>query len=65
MGDWGPSETWNLASLCDFHHGCYHRHEFFIRRTPEGDLVFLEPDGTVMGTATGGHWKLPKNWRGP
>jgi hypothetical protein len=64
--DGGPTELWNLVALCKPHHDRHHVDgEYDIHRTSDGDLRFLRPDGTELGTATGGHWKRPRNKAGP
>jgi hypothetical protein len=63
--DGGPTERWNLGSLCGPDHDRHHDGVFFIRRTPEGDLRFETPDGRLMGMATGGAWKMPRGRAGP
>jgi hypothetical protein len=63
--DGGPTEVWNILSLCDRDHDAHHRGEFDIFRTLAGDLQFVRPDGEVFGTLTGGHWKRPRNRAGP
>ena len=63
--DGGPTALWNLAALCKGHHTRHHDGEFDIHRTPEGDLRFVGRDGTLIGTATGGHWKRPRTRAGP
>jgi hypothetical protein len=63
--DGGPTERWNLGSLCKADHDRHHDGVFFIRRTPEGDLRFETPDGRLMGVATGGAWKMPRGRAGP
>ena len=58
--DGGPSTTWNLVSLCHrYHHNRLHDGEFHILRTADGDLEFRLPNGKLIGTATGGHWRWP------
>jgi hypothetical protein len=59
------SDIWDLLSMCDRHHTRHHEGYFDIRRTPDGDLQFLTPDGQVYGTATGGCWKRPRKRAGP
>jgi len=63
--DGGPTEVWNLLAMCSYHHPRHHDGYFDIYRTLDGDLHFLDPDGEVFGTATGGAWKRPKNKAGP
>jgi Domain of unknown function (DUF222) len=63
--DGGPTEIWNILSLCEPHHDRHHDGEFHIRRTPAGDLEFQKANGEVFGTLTGGHWKRPKDRAGP
>ena len=63
--DHGPTELWNLLSLCPYHHHCHHHGEFDILRSPEGDLRFVTPDGRLIGTVTGGAWKRPRRRAGP
>ncbi|HEV7465786.1 MAG TPA: DUF222 domain-containing protein [Candidatus Dormibacteraeota bacterium] len=63
--DLGPTETWNLVSLCGYHHHRHHDGEFDIRRTAEGDLRFETRDRRLIGTATGGAWKAPRVRAGP
>ena len=63
--DGGPTEIWNILSLCDHDHDAHHRGEFDIFRTLAGDLQFVRPDGEVFGAVTGGHWKRPRNRAGP
>ena len=63
--DGGPTEAWNVLSQCEHHHNRHHEGEFDIRRTRDGDLQFLRRDGTLIGTATGGHWKRPRSRAGP
>ncbi|GBC87387.1 hypothetical protein HRbin12_01392 [bacterium HR12] len=43
----GPTTLENLTLLCSFHHRLVHEHGWRIRRTPEGGLVWLRPDGRV------------------
>ena len=63
--DGGETDLWHLASLCFSHHQDHHDGYFEIHRTRDGDLVFVRPDGGVIGTATGGAWKQPKKKGGP
>jgi hypothetical protein len=63
--DLGPTKRWNLLSLCTYHHNRHHDGEFDIRRTAEGDLRFVAADGRLIGTATGGFWKVPRTRAGP
>jgi len=63
--DGGPTKDWNILSLCSHHHDRHHDGEFEIHRTLEGDLRFVSADGEVVGTATGGAWKRPRNRAGP
>jgi hypothetical protein len=63
--DVGPTELWNLVSLCPHHHHRHHDREFDIHRTAEGDLRFEARDGRPIGTATGGCWKRPRVRAGP
>jgi hypothetical protein len=63
--DLGPTELWNLVSMCRYHHTRHHDGEFDIRRTAEGDLRFETRDGRLIGTATGGGWKRPRVRAGP
>ncbi|MEA2672268.1 MAG: hypothetical protein QOG45_2488 [Chloroflexota bacterium] len=62
--DLGPTELWNLVSLCTYHHHRHHDGEFDIRRTAEGDLRFETRD-RLIGMATGGCWKRPRVRAGP
>jgi hypothetical protein len=62
--DLGPTETWNLVSLCTYHHNRHHDGEFDIRRTAEGDLRFETRD-RLIGMATAGCWKRPRVRAGP
>jgi hypothetical protein len=62
--DLGPTELWNLVSLCGYHHHRHHDGEFDIRRTAEGDLRFETRD-RLLGMATGGCWKRPRVRAGP
>jgi hypothetical protein len=55
----GPTELWNLLSLCKYHHHRHHQGEFDIIRSPEGNLRFVTPDGRLIDTVTGGAWKRP------
>ncbi|MGH7750077.1 MAG: hypothetical protein ACREQ5_35720, partial [Candidatus Dormibacteria bacterium] len=59
------TELWDLIAMCGWHHPRYHDGQFDIHRTLEGDLQFLDRNGKVFGTATGGHWKRPKRRAGP
>jgi len=61
----GPTELWNLAALCSGHHNGHHRGEFDIWRSDQGDLTFTTPGYEVIGKATGGAWKRPKDRAGP
>src|SRR5438105_501915 len=63
--DGGPTKDWNILSLCSHHHDRHHDGAFEIHRTLEGDLRFVNADGEVFGTATGGAWKRPRNRAGP
>jgi hypothetical protein len=63
--DGGPTTDWNILSLCSRDHDRHHDGEFEIHRTLEGDLTFVSADGEVVGTATGGAWKRPRNRAGP
>ena len=63
--DGGPTKDWNILSLCWHHHDRHHDGEFEIHRTVDGDLTFVKADGEVVGTATGGAWKRPRNKAGP
>jgi hypothetical protein len=51
--------------MCDPHHDRHHDREFDIRRTLDGDLRFVNGNGEVFGTLTGGHWKDPRKRGGP
>jgi hypothetical protein len=62
--DLGPTELWNLVSLCPYHHHRHHDRDFDIRRTAEGDLRFETRD-RLIGMATGGCWKRPRVRAGP
>lgn len=45
--DGGPTDTWNLACLCPYHHDAHHRGEFTVTGNadePDG-LVFTNPHG--------------------
>ncbi len=63
--DLGPTEMWNLASLCRYHHDRHHDGEYEIRRTAGGDLRFETAGGRLFGTVTGGHWRRPGRRAGP
>ena len=63
--DGGDTELWDLLALCFSHHQRHHDGYFDIHRTLDGDLKFVEPDGRLIGTATGGAWKRPRNRAGP
>jgi hypothetical protein len=63
--DGGPTVPWNILSQCEHHHNRHHDGEFDIRRTAEGDLQFIGQNGRLLGTATGGHWKRPRDRAGP
>jgi hypothetical protein len=63
--DGGDSDLWDLAAMCERHHTRHHEGYVHIHRTPGGDLHFLTPDGQLYGTATGGHWKRPRNKADP
>jgi len=63
--DGGPTVDWNILSQCEGHHNRHHDGEFDIHRTPHGDLQFVKPNGKLIGIATGGHWKRPRNKAGP
>ena len=63
--DGGPTKDWNILSLCSHHHDRHHDGAFEIHRTLQGDLRFVNTDGEVFGTATGGAWKRPRNRAGP
>ena len=63
--DGGETELYDLCSLCFSHHQDHHDGYFVIHRTLDGDLKFVASDGRVIGTATGGAWKVPRNRAGP
>jgi len=65
VDDGGPTELWNLCALCKFHHQRHHDGLFDIHRTAEGDLDFVSSGGRLLGTATGGAWRQPRNRAGP
>jgi hypothetical protein len=41
----GPTDLDNLAMLCTFHHQLVHEGGWGIRGKPDGDMVFVRPDG--------------------
>ena len=46
----GPSELWNLVTLCRSHHNAVH-HRGFTVALVEGDFAFARPDGTPIPVA--------------
>ncbi len=46
----GRTELPNLLSLCRYHHHMLHRDGWSVRGDPDGDVVFVRPDGTVVTT---------------
>lgn len=49
--DGGPTESWNLVSLCPYHHRFLHEHGWTVTGDPEQPegLVFRAPDGRRLG----------------
>ena len=43
--DGGPTDLDNLALLCPHHHRLVHKNGWRIKGTPNGDLLFIKPDG--------------------
>ena len=41
----GPTDLDNLATLCGYHHRLVHESGWTIEGSPNGDLVFIRPDG--------------------
>ena len=48
--DDGPTELWNLASLCRFHHGVVHRNNWTMTTTGDGWFQITTPTGQVLDT---------------
>jgi len=45
--DGGPTELWNLVSLCSFHHHLMREGGWTVTFAPEG-FVFVDPDGVAQ-----------------
>ena len=41
----GPTDLDNLATLCGYHHRLVHDGGWRIEGSPNGDLIFIRPDG--------------------
>jgi hypothetical protein len=46
--DGGPTELWNLASLCRRHHGVVHRRGWAMRTVEDQWFRFVSPSGAVI-----------------
>lgn len=46
----GPTDVDNLVPVCRPHHRALHEGGFRLARTPQGGLVAVHPNGTVLGT---------------
>jgi len=41
----GPTDLDNLATLCGYHHRLVHEAGWKIEGSPNGELIFIRPDG--------------------
>jgi hypothetical protein len=41
----GPTDLFNLTSLCGLHHWYMHEGKWSVTRTPDGELIFFRPSG--------------------
>jgi len=64
--DGGPTDTWNLCCLCDFHHDAHHNGDFTITGDADepGGLTFTTRYGSPIGpgptfTTPTSAWPLP------
>jgi hypothetical protein len=48
--DGGATSVDNGCLLCPRHHTCVHEGGFTTTGAPNGELTFLRPEGTVVGT---------------
>jgi hypothetical protein len=48
--DGGPTDMDNLIELCPFHHRLVHERGWTIEGDPEGELIFIRPDGRRLAT---------------
>jgi hypothetical protein len=48
--DDGPTDLWNLASLCRRHHGVVHRRGWAMRTVGDQWFQFVSPSGAVIGS---------------
>jgi hypothetical protein len=46
--DGGPTDLDCLVTLCDYHHRLVHERGWHISGDPNGDLIFVRPDGSVF-----------------
>ena len=51
--DGGPSETWNLVSLCPSHHDKHHHHKFGVTGNADiaGGLQFRDERGRIIAAS--------------
>ena len=50
----GPTDSSNLLTLCTFHHVALHEGGWRISGDPDGDVVFIRPDGRPLPNAPPG-----------
>ena len=55
--DGGPTDLWNLASLCRHHHGISHRQGWQMRHEPDQWFSWVTPGGTILRSQRHGRRK--------
>jgi hypothetical protein len=59
FADGGPTEMWNLARECAFHHHHQRTHKGFVLDGSPGDWTWIHPDGTVQRECEPGDDRAP------